>query len=304
MKLRLATRESPLALWQARHVASLLEQSGGDVEVELVPMTTQGDQQLNQPLAAIGGKGLFLKELEQAMADGRADFAVHSLKDVPYELPDGFTLAAVLDRHDPRDALVSPRYASLDELPAGAVVGTSSLRRQAQLLNRRSDLTVRSLRGNVNTRLRKLDDGDYDAIVLATAGLERLAMADRITQRINVEVSLPAVGQGVVAIECREDDDACIAVMRRLHHAPTHRLVTAERSFSEALAGSCQLPMAANATASGDELHLDGLVATADGSRLLRETTLGPMTDPAGLGLALAQSLLKAGADEILDAAR
>ncbi|MEM6937879.1 MAG: hydroxymethylbilane synthase, partial [Pseudomonadota bacterium] len=236
MKLRLATRESPLALWQARHVASLLEQSGGDVEVELVPMTTQGDQQLNQPLAAIGGKGLFLKELEQAMADGRADFAVHSLKDVPYELPDGFTLAAVLDRHDPRDALVSPRYASLDELPAGAVVGTSSLRRQAQLLNRRSDLTVRSLRGNVNTRLRKLDDGDYDAIVLATAGLERLAMADRITQRIDVEVSLPAVGQGVVAIECREDDDACISVMRQLT-APGQRFAKATLGRDQTVSG-------------------------------------------------------------------
>lgn len=304
MKLRLATRESPLALWQAHHVADLLQASDSALSIELVPMTTEGDQRLNQPLAEIGGKGLFLKELEQAMADDRADFAVHSLKDVPYELPAGFVLAAVLDRHDPRDALVSAKYPTLSELPMGAVVGTSSLRRQAQLLNRRPDLQVKSLRGNVNTRLKKLDNGEYDAIILATAGLERLGMADRIAQRISVSDSLPAVGQGVVAIECREGDERCLAAMQKLHHLPTQQLITAERTFSEALAGSCQLPMAANAVADGDTLRLDGLVASADGTQLLRENLTGNASEPGKLGAALAQSLMDAGAGAILDAAR
>ncbi len=304
MKLRLATRESPLALWQAHHVAKLLEGSAADLTIELVPMTTEGDQRLSQPLAEIGGKGLFLKELEQAMADDRADFAVHSLKDVPYELPQGFVLTAVLDRHDPRDAMVSNRFHSLGELPQGATVGTSSLRRQAQLLSARPDLNVKSLRGNVNTRLKKLDDGDYDAIILATAGLERLGMADRIVQRIDVTDSLPAVGQGVVAIECRQGDDTCIQAMAQLHHQPTHRLILAERTFSEALAGSCQLPMAANATEHGDSLRLDAMVASADGSQLLREQLEGSASEPAELGRALASKLMAAGAGAILDAAR
>lgn len=304
VKLRLATRESPLAMWQAHHVAKLLRASDPALEVELLPMTTQGDQRLNQPLAEIGGKGLFLKELEQAMMDNRADFAVHSLKDVPYELPPGFVLAAVLERHDPRDALVSGKYSSLSELPKGAVVGTSSLRRQAQLLNRRPDLQVKSLRGNVNTRLGKLDSGLYDAIILATAGLERLGMEDRIAQRIDVSDSLPAVGQGVVTIECRKDDERCLAAMKKLHHPATQKLITAERTFSETLAGSCQLPMAANAVSVGDSMTLDGLVASADGCQLLRENLTGKDDEPAKLGAALAGRLMAAGAGAILDAAR
>ncbi|MEM9531180.1 MAG: hydroxymethylbilane synthase [Pseudomonadota bacterium] len=304
MKLRLATRESPLALWQAEHVKERLGNVAPEVDVELVPMTTRGDQLLNQPLAEIGGKGLFLKELEQAMLEDRADFAVHSLKDVPYEMPEGFELACVLERHDPRDALVSGQVDRLAALPEGAKVGTSSLRRRAQLLNWRSDLKIDSLRGNVNTRLKKLDAGEYDAIILATAGLERLDMADRIAERIDPEQSLPAVGQGVVAVECRAGDNATQDVLKRLHHMETALCIRAERAFSAALGGSCQLPMAAMAQRSGDRLSLEGLVASEDGQQLLRRSAEGAADEPEALGEALAATLREAGADQILDALR
>ena len=303
-RLRLATRESALALWQARFVAERLSALESGLKVELVPMTTRGDQLLNQPLAQIGGKGLFLKELEQALAAGQADLAVHSLKDVPNELPDGFCLAAILKRHDPRDAFVSRHYPSLEALPLGSQVGTSSLRRQAQLLKRRPDLHVSSLRGNVNTRLAKLAAGEFDAIILATAGLERLGLDDQITQRLDPADSLPAVGQGAIAVECRVDDLATQRIVQGLHHAPTHSCVSAERALSEALAGSCQLPLAGYAQLSHTQIALEGLVAAPDGSKLIRDQMSGPMEDPAGLGQALARRMLAAGADTILDGLR
>jgi hydroxymethylbilane synthase len=300
--LRIATRESPLALWQAEYVKARLEAAHPGLRVELLPMTTRGDQILNSPLALIGGKGLFIKELEVALLDGRADIAVHSMKDVPMEFPEGLGLAAICEREDCRDAFVSNDFAELDALPTGAVVGSSSLRRQCQLRAHRPDLVIRDLRGNVNTRLRKLDAGEYQAIILASAGLIRLGMAERIRQFLPVELSLPAGGQGAVGVECRSDDVATQALLQCLHHETTALCVSAERAMNRKLQGGCQVPIAALARINGTELHLKGLVGTVDGQRILRGEISGATHLAEELGEILAEDLLRQGAAAILEA--
>lgn len=304
--LRIATRESPLALWQAEYVKKHLEAAHPELVVELLPMTTRGDQLLNSPLAQIGGKGLFIKELEVALMDGRADIAVHSMKDVPVEFPEGLTLAVICEREDYRDAFVSNDYASLDELPQGAIVGSSSLRRQCQLHARRPDLQIVDLRGNVNTRLRKLDEGQFAAIILASAGLIRLGMAERIRQHLPIDVSLPAGGQGAVGVECRENDARILGLLECLHHEPTAACVRAERAMNSRLQGGCQVPIAALAELSagpeGPLLHLRGLVGTVDGSNVLRSEISGPMHLGETLGEIVADDLLRKGASAILEA--
>jgi hydroxymethylbilane synthase len=302
--LRIATRKSQLALWQAEHVAALLHAAHAGLRVELVPMSTKGDLIQDRSLAAIGGKGLFIKELEQALEDGRADIAVHSMKDVPAELPDGFVIGAVLARADPRDALIGGRYARLQDLPVSARVGTSSLRRQAQLLAARPDLQILALRGNVNTRLRRLDEGELDAIVLACAGLVRLGWESRITARLDPSISMPAVSQGVIGVECRADDAATLAHLEVLEHAETRIAMNAERAFSGRLGGSCQSPIAAHARLDGGRLTLDGLVAEPDGSRLLRDTIAGSAEESVSLGEQLAERVLDAGAGALLERLR
>lgn len=298
--LRLATRESPLALWQSEHVAALLRAAHPALRVELVPMTTRGDRILDRPLSDIGGKGLFLKELEVAMQEGRADAAVHSLKDVPMELDGPFAIAAVLERADPFDAFVSNNWDSLDALPQGARVGSSSLRRQAQLRARRPDLRIEDLRGNVGSRLKKLDADHYDAILLACAGLQRLGLGVRIRQRLVAPDWVPAVAQGAIAIECRDDDTAVQALLAVLEHAPTRICVEAERAMNRRLHGSCQVPIAGYATLDGDALHLQGLVGGAANGELVRAEATGIADDPHELGLRVAESLLAAGADTLL----
>ncbi len=298
--LRIATRKSPLALWQANFVKAQLEAIHPDLQVELVPMSTQGDKILDTPLAKVGGKGLFVKELETAMLEGRADIAVHSMKDVPVEFPEGLGLHTICEREDPRDAFVSNHFATLDALPLGAVVGTSSLRRQCQLRASRPDLVIRDLRGNVNTRLAKLDAGEYDAIILAAAGLKRLEMAHRITAFIEPEQSLPANGQGAVGIECRLNDDAVKALLAPLEHAETRTRVLTERAMNRALQGGCQVPIGAYALVEGDQIWLRGLVGSPDGSQMLHDEIRGPLADGESLGEALAERLLAAGADRIL----
>jgi hydroxymethylbilane synthase len=300
--LRIATRESPLALWQAEYVKARLEAAHPGLQVSLLPMTTRGDQILNSPLAQIGGKGLFIKELEVALLEGRADIAVHSMKDVPMEFPERLGLAAICEREDCRDAFVSNDFASLAELPLAAVVGSSSLRRQCQLRAHRPDLVLRDLRGNVNTRLRKLDEGEYQAIILAGAGLIRLGMPQRIRQFLPVEVSLPAGGQGAVGVECRLDDSATRALLECLHHEPTALCVSAERAMNRRLQGGCQVPIAALARLSGEDLHLQGLVGTVDGSRILRSEISGQAHLAEELGEILAEDLLRQGAAAILEA--
>ncbi|KAA2284613.1 hydroxymethylbilane synthase [Arenimonas fontis] len=299
-KIRLATRESALALWQTEHVAARLREAHPGLEVELVPMTTRGDQVLDQPLAEIGGKGLFLKELEVAMLEGRADAAVHSLKDVPMVLEAGFELAAVLERASPEDAFVSARYQALEELPLGAVVGTSSLRRQALLRAHRPDLQLRDLRGNVNTRLAKLDAGDYDAIVLAAAGLERLGLAERIRERLSAPRFIPAAAQGAIAVECRAGDMDTRALFASLHHEATDRCVRAERAMTRLLGGSCRVPIAAYATLKGSRLSLEGLVGDAGTGKTVRGFASGPAEEPERLGEQVADMLLARGADALL----
>lgn len=297
--LIIATRESPLALWQAEFVRAALIEAHRDLDVQLLGMTSRGDQMLDAPLAKVGGKGLFVKELEDALLDGRADIAVHSMKDVPMEFPAGLGLGAICVREDPSDAFVSNRYASLDELPAGAVVGTSSLRRECQLRARRPDIDVRFLRGNVNTRLRKLDAGEYDAIILASAGLMRLGMASRIAQRIDVSDSLPAGGQGAVGIELRSDDAWVRTLLLPLHHEPTARRVTAERAMNRRLNGGCQVPIGCYAQfTDAGHLWLRGLVGRPDGSQILRAQATS--TDAEQLGIAVAEELLAQGAGRIL----
>ncbi|WP_281784007.1 hydroxymethylbilane synthase [Sinimarinibacterium flocculans] len=300
MTLRIATRESPLALWQAEHVRARLQAVHPQLAVELVPMTTQGDRLLGTSLAAIGGKGLFVKELEQAMLEGRADIAVHSMKDVPVEQPDGLVLTACLQGEDPRDAFVSNAHASLDALPQGAHVGTSSLRRQTQLRRLRPDLRVSELRGNVGTRLRKLDEGQYDAILLAAAGLIRLGLADRIRERFDVERFVPAIGQGIVGIECREGDARTRALLTPLHDPDSEHRLAAERAMNARLGGACQVPVAGHAVFLGERLRLTGLVGAPDGSTLVRRAIEGPRAEAATLGERLAQELLDAGARTIL----
>lgn len=298
--VRIATRKSALALWQAEFVKAQLEHFHDDVTVELVPMSTQGDIILDTPLAKIGGKGLFVKELEQAMLDGRADIAVHSMKDVPVEFPDGLVLHTICEREDPRDAFVSNNFANIDELPQGAVVGTSSLRRQCQIREARPDLVINDLRGNVNTRLAKLDNGQYDAIILAAAGLIRLKMHDRIADFIEPEVSLPANGQGAVGIECRESDEMVKALLAPLEHNKTRIQVNAERAMNRRLEGGCQVPIGAYALVDGTQVHLRGLVGAVDGSQMLRDEVSGHVDDAEKLGIELAEKLLVQGADKIL----
>ena len=299
-KIRLATRESALALWQTNHVADRLRAAHPGLEVELVPMTTRGDQAIDQPLVEIGGKGLFLKELEVAMLEGRADAAVHSLKDVPMELDGPFELPAILERADPFDAFVSVQYAAFEELPFGARVGTSSLRRQALLRAHRPDLVLVDLRGNVNTRLAKLDAGDYDAIVLACAGLERLGMGERIRERLNAPRFIPAAAQGAVVIECRQGDAATRDLVAVLDHASTRACVSAERAMTRALGGSCHVPIAAFATLNKDRLSLEGLVGDAQTGKTVRGYASGPVSEPEKLGTQVADMLVARGADALL----
>ncbi len=298
--LRIATRKSALALWQAEFVKAELERFHSDLTVELVPMSTQGDIILDTPLAKIGGKGLFVKELEQAMLDGRADIAVHSMKDVPVEFPEGLELNTICEREDPRDAFVSNKYKSLDELPQGAVVGTSSLRRQCQVRALRPDLDIRDLRGNVNTRLAKLDNGDYDAIILAAAGLLRLEMPERIAEFIEPETSLPANGQGAVGIECRSDDERVKSFLEPLEHTETRIRVLAERAMNRRLEGGCQVPIGAYAIVNDEQVHIRGLVGAVDGSEILRDEVSGSVEHAEQLGVQLAEQLLAQGADQIL----
>lgn len=299
--LRIATRKSKLALWQAEFVKAELEARNPDLTVELVTFTTQGDKILDTPLAKIGGKGLFVKELEVAMLDGRADIAVHSMKDVPMEFPEGLGLEVICEREDPRDAFVSNNFDSFEALPQGAHVGTSSLRRQCQILAARPDLKISSLRGNVQTRLGKLDAGDYDAIILASAGLKRLELEERITEAIDDIVSLPAGGQGAVGIECRVDDERVKALLAPLNHDETAARVIAERSLNKRLQGGCQVPIACYATLNGDELHLRGLVGSDDGSHMIRTEVTGNKADAEQLGIQAAEDLLAKGAGEILE---
>ncbi|WP_148089794.1 hydroxymethylbilane synthase [Aeromonas enteropelogenes] len=298
--LKIATRKSPLALWQANFVKDRLEALYPELRVELVPMSTQGDKILDTPLAKVGGKGLFVKELETAMLEGRADIAVHSMKDVPVEFPEGLGLHTICEREDPRDAFVSNRFQAIDELPQGAVVGTSSLRRQCQLRAARPDLVIRDLRGNVNTRLAKLDAGEYDAIILAAAGLKRLEMDHRITAFIEPEQSLPANGQGAVGIECRLDDHELHALLAPLEHSETRARVLTERAMNRALQGGCQVPIGAYALVAGEQIWLRGLVGSPDGTRVIRDEIRGAVSDGEALGEQLAQRLLSAGADVIL----
>jgi hydroxymethylbilane synthase len=299
--IRIATRRSPLALWQAEHVAAVLKNHHPELKIELVKMVTQGDKILDTPLAKIGGKGLFVKELEQGMFNGDADIAVHSMKDVPAKLPDGLTIAAILEREDPRDAFVSNTYSTVDELPQGATVGTSSLRRQCQLLTRRPDLVIKSLRGNVNTRLSKLDQGDYDAIILATAGLVRLGFNERIKQRLPINIMLPAIGQGAIGIECRDSDQLTLSLIQCLHDEKTATRITAERAMNFALEGGCQAPIGGHAKIIDKTLYFHGLVAEPDGSAIVMKHLEGPIEDAANIGKTVANNLLNAGAKQILD---
>ena len=298
--IRIATRKSPLAIWQAEEVARRLKEEHEGLEVELVRLSTKGDQMLDSPLAKIGGKGLFVKELEQGMLAGEADIAVHSMKDVPMELPEGFDLPVIMVREDPHDAFVSNKYASPDDLPEGAVVGTSSLRRQCQLMARYPHLEIRFLRGNVNTRLRKLDDGEYEAIILAAAGLKRLEFHERITAILTPEQSLPAVGQGAVGIETRADDARVKALLAPLNDTDTTDRVKAERAMNHRLNGGCQVPIAGYALLEGDDIWLRGLVGSPDGKTIFRAEARGPRADAERLGRAVADDLLAQGADAVL----
>jgi hydroxymethylbilane synthase len=299
--LRIATRRSQLALWQAEHVAALLRGAHPQLPVELVPMSTQGDRVQDRALAEVGGKGLFVKELEVAMQEGRADIAVHSMKDVPSELPAGFCIAAVLPRANPHDAFLSLRHSRFEDLPAGARVGTSSPRRQAQLRHARPDLNLELLRGNVDTRLRRLEEGRLDAILLACAGLERLGLGERITQQLDLTLSLPAVGQGVIGIECREDDSRSRAALAALHHEESFVRLVAERAFAAELGGSCHSPIAAHATLAGTALELHGFVGAPDGRETYRDVERGRSVDAEAMGRRLARRMQGAGAGALLE---
>jgi len=298
--IRIATRKSPLALWQAEHVAERLEKAFPEVKTELVKMVTRGDKILDSPLAKIGGKGLFVKELEQGMLEGTADIAVHSMKDVPVEFPEGLHLAVILNREDPTDAFVSNKYPSLNDLPSHAKVGTCSLRRQCQIKERFPDAEILSLRGNVNTRLAKLDAGEFDAIILASAGLKRLGMGDRITECLDPDISLPAIGQGAIGIECRADDQQINDYLKVLHDQPTTIRLTAERAMNERLNGGCQVPIAGFAEIQGDTLLMRGLVGSPDGVTLYRAERKGSFAEAKEIGIAIADDLLAQGADKIL----
>ncbi|MFK7977843.1 MAG: hydroxymethylbilane synthase [Halioglobus sp.] len=300
--LTIATRESPLAMWQAQYVQSVLRQAHADLDVQLLGMTSRGDRLLEVPLAKVGGKGLFVKELETALLDGSADIAVHSMKDVPMAFPEGLELGVICEREDPSDAFVSNNFSGIDHLPPNSVVGTSSLRRECQLRARRPDLEVKFLRGNVNTRLRKLDEGQYDAIILASAGLLRLGFASRIAQRIDFTDSLPAGGQGAVGIELRSGDEEVRELLQVLHDEETAARVTAERAMNLRLEGGCQVPIAcfAQAVDSGAKLHLRGLVGKPDGTLILRAQATLPVNRAEQLGQQVAEDLLAQGAQAIL----
>jgi hydroxymethylbilane synthase len=300
--IRIATRQSPLALWQAQHVAQCLEAQFPELKTELVKMVTLGDKILDAPLAKVGGKGLFVKELEQGMLAGIADIAVHSMKDVPVEFPEGLHLAAILPREDPTDAFVANAYQTLDELPTAARIGTSSLRRECQIRAKFPNARILSLRGNVNTRLAKLDAGDYDAIILASAGLKRLGMAARITESLDTTVSLPAVGQGAIGIECRTDDTEINAMLAVLHDVGTGLCVTAERAMNARLQGGCQVPIAGYAIQQNGQLIMRGLVGQPDGSVLYRSERTAGLEQAEMLGRLIAEDLLSQGADNVLQA--
>lgn len=300
--IRIATRKSPLALWQAEHVTARLKALHPGLTVEIIGMTTKGDQLLDSPLSKVGGKGLFVKELEQGMLAGEADIAVHSMKDVPVEFPEGLHLAVIMERENPYDAFVSNTYASLADLPEGACVGTSSLRRQCQLADRRPDLRIEPLRGNVNTRLAKLDAGEYDAIILAAAGLIRLGFESRIRDCIDPVDSLPAIGQGAIGIECRLDDERVHQLIAPLADRDTTDRVLAERAMNARLNGGCQVPIGGHAVLDGDQLILKGLVGTTDGTRILRAEASGPRAEAEAIGVRVAEDLLGQGADAILSA--
>lgn len=300
--LKIATRQSPLALWQAEYIQQRLQQQYPDLQVELVTFVTQGDKILDTPLAKIGGKGLFVKELENALLDGRADLAVHSMKDVPMQLPEGLTLAVICQRENPFDAFVSNQYDHFADLPQGAKVGTSSLRRRCQILAKRPDLNVLDLRGNVGTRLAKLDAGEYDAIILASAGLIRLGLQDRIKEVIEPKLSLPAVGQGALGLECRCDDERVLNYIHFLNDEATAVCVRAERAFNRYLEGGCQVPIAAFAQLQEQTLHIEGRVGQPDGQQLLIATQQGAIEQAETLGIMLAQQLLTQGAGDILKA--
>lgn len=302
--LRIATRKSPLALWQANYVKAALGQAHPDLNVELLAMSTRGDKILDTPLAKVGGKGLFVKELEIAMLEDRADIAVHSMKDVPMEFPEGLGLAIICEREDPADAFVSNSYASLADLPQGATVGTSSFRRQCQLREARPDIKIADLRGNVGTRLSKLDAGEYDAIILAAAGLKRLQMSARIRESLSFDDCLPAGGQGAVGIECRTQDIETLKLLDCLHHADTASRVVAERAVNARLQGGCQVPIASFAELHGEELHLRALVGNLDGTQIIRSEIRGDRHQAEHLGLSVADDLLSQGAEEILSALR
>ncbi|QXC57616.1 hydroxymethylbilane synthase [Vibrio mimicus] len=299
--IRIATRQSPLALWQANYVKDALMAAHPGLQVELVTMVTRGDVILDTPLAKVGGKGLFVKELEVAMLEGRADLAVHSMKDVPVDFPEGLGLVTICEREDPRDAFVSNTYTKIDDLPSGAVVGTCSLRRQCQLKAARPDLVIKELRGNVGTRLSKLDAGEYDAIILAAAGLKRLGLESRIRNFIEPEQSLPAVGQGAVGIECRLDDQRVRELLAPLNHTDTADRVRCERAMNLTLQGGCQVPIGSYALLDGDEIWLRALVGEPDGSQIVRGEIRGPRSEAEQLGITLAEQLLEQGAKEILE---
>jgi len=300
--LTIATRKSALAMWQAEHIKARLEAAHPDLVVTLLPMSTRGDVILDTPLAKIGGKGLFVKELEVAMLEGRADLAVHSMKDLPVEFPPGLELFAICEREDPTDAFVSNKYDGLEDMPAGSIVGTCSLRRQCQIAERFPNLQIKDLRGNVQTRLRKLDEGEFDAIILATSGLVRLELDDRIRSRLAPEVSLPANGQGALGIECRSDDERVQSLLKCLEHETTRVCVLAERAMNRRLQGGCQVPIGAYAELVGDQITLRGLVGSPDGREVIRGEVSGTSSDPDSLGIRLAEYLLARGAGEILDA--
>ena len=301
-KIRIATRKSPLALWQAKYVKAELLHYHPQLQVELVAMSTRGDKLLDAPLAKVGGKGLFVKELELAMLEGRADIAVHSMKDVPMEFPEGLGLQVICEREDPTDAFVSNNYTDLSQLPDNAVVGSSSLRRQTQIRAQFPNLQIKDLRGNVNTRLDKLDNGEYDALILASAGLIRLDMSHRIASRLNTELCLPAGGQGAVGIECRSNDEAILALLSPLHHQDTASCVIAERALNRRLQGGCQVPIACFSELSSDRqsIAVRGLVGSVDGQKILQSQLSGPVAKAQQLGEALADQLLEMGAGEIL----
>ncbi|RUO32658.1 hydroxymethylbilane synthase [Aliidiomarina sanyensis] len=300
--LTIATRKSALALWQAEHIKARLESLHPGLSVTLLPMSTRGDVILDTPLAKIGGKGLFVKELEVAMLEGRADIAVHSMKDVPVEFPEGLELATICTREDPRDAFVSNAYKSLADMPAGSVVGTCSLRRRCQIAEQFPHLVIRDLRGNVQTRLRKLDDGEFDAIILAASGLKRLELDKRITACLPVELSLPANGQGALGIECRSDDSRVKALLKPLEDEATRVCVLAERAMNRRLQGGCQVPIGAFAELHDGKIHLRGLVGDPDGARVVRDEIDGPAANFEDLGIQLAEKLLAQGAGDILAA--